>query len=136
MGPVHRPPDPGAPRRRAALCAALALLVAATFAGAARNGFVSFDDDVYLTANPRVRDGLTAASLHQLHCHKTRNTEAVGSERVQPSQHRRTPAQNVDHDIRINQQHLGTPPVFRVVAQLARESRAVGNVLSSGPQAN
>ncbi|MGH2897133.1 MAG: tetratricopeptide repeat protein, partial [Solirubrobacteraceae bacterium] len=46
-------------RLRAALVAALALLVALAFAGVLRNGFLAFDDDIYVTANPLVLGGLT-----------------------------------------------------------------------------
>jgi Flp pilus assembly protein TadD len=46
-------------RLRAALGAALALLVAIAFAGVLRNGFLTFDDDLYVTANPLVLGGLT-----------------------------------------------------------------------------
>ncbi|HWR98360.1 MAG TPA: hypothetical protein VN317_08050, partial [Candidatus Methanoperedens sp.] len=42
---------------------ALVTLTLATFAGVAQNGFISFDDPVYLTANPEVRNGLSARSL-------------------------------------------------------------------------
>ena len=45
--------------RRAALAAGLAALVAVAFAGALENEFLSFDDDIYVTANPLVLDGLT-----------------------------------------------------------------------------
>ncbi len=45
--------------RRAALAAGLAALVAIAFAGALSNEFVAFDDDLYVTANPLVRGGLT-----------------------------------------------------------------------------
>lgn len=52
-------------KRRAALVAALALLVAIAFAGVLRNGFVAFDDDLYVTANPLVLGGLTARGVGQ-----------------------------------------------------------------------
>ncbi|HEY5999089.1 MAG TPA: tetratricopeptide repeat protein [bacterium] len=39
------------------------MLTLATFAGVAHNGFISFDDPVYLAANPEVRNGLSARSL-------------------------------------------------------------------------
>jgi len=45
--------------RRAALATGLVLLVAIAFAGVRLNDFVAFDDDLYVTANPLVRGGLT-----------------------------------------------------------------------------
>jgi tetratricopeptide (TPR) repeat protein len=45
-------PGPG-PRRVALAALGLALAVAAAFHGALDNGFVAFDDDRYITANPR-----------------------------------------------------------------------------------
>src|ERR1700761_4574133 len=46
-------------RRRLASSAALAITVAATYAGSLQNGFVNFDDDRYVFANPRVQQGLS-----------------------------------------------------------------------------
>jgi Flp pilus assembly protein TadD len=50
-------------RLAAAVGAALVLLTLAAYAGVASNGFVSFDDDVLITANRAVRQGLGAKSL-------------------------------------------------------------------------
>jgi tetratricopeptide (TPR) repeat protein len=52
----------GMPSRGVAAALALVLLVAVAFAGVAGNGFVNFDDDVYITANAQVRRGLTPAT--------------------------------------------------------------------------
>lgn len=49
--------------RRAAIAAGLSLLVALAFAGVLRNEFVTFDDDLYVTANPLVLEGWTLASV-------------------------------------------------------------------------
>ncbi|MEX2205525.1 MAG: tetratricopeptide repeat protein [Myxococcota bacterium] len=49
--------------RRAAIAAGLAALVALAFAGALRNEFTSFDDDLYVTANPFVLAGFTLESV-------------------------------------------------------------------------
>jgi len=49
--------------RRAAISVGLAALVALAFAGALQNEFLSFDDDLYVTANPLVLDGLTPARV-------------------------------------------------------------------------
>jgi len=51
------------PRSRAALALGLALLVLVAYEGVRRCGFVSFDDDVFVYANPYVRQGLTWAGL-------------------------------------------------------------------------
>ncbi len=51
--------------RRAAIAAGLAALVALAFAGALRNEFVTFDDDLYVTANPFVLAGWTLESVGQ-----------------------------------------------------------------------
>ncbi|MGH7293249.1 MAG: hypothetical protein ACREJT_18665, partial [Myxococcota bacterium] len=50
-------------RLRAALVAALAVLVATAFAGVLRNEFLAFDDNLYVTANPLVLGGLTARGV-------------------------------------------------------------------------
>ena len=49
--------------RTAALCAALLLLLAACFAPVLRNGFVNYDDDVYVTANPMLGKPLATDTL-------------------------------------------------------------------------
>jgi tetratricopeptide (TPR) repeat protein len=49
--------------RTAAVFVGLALLAAAAFAGVLRNGFVPYDDGVYLTENPAVAGGLTLRGL-------------------------------------------------------------------------
>ncbi len=46
-------------RRPVVLAAALALATLAVYAPAIGNGFVDYDDGMYVTANPRMRDGLT-----------------------------------------------------------------------------
>jgi tetratricopeptide (TPR) repeat protein len=52
------------PKLRAWLVAAVLLLaVAATFAPALRGDFLHFDDQLYVTANPHVRTGLTRTNL-------------------------------------------------------------------------
>ena len=53
-----RTPQP-ALKLRSLAAAGLALLVIATFLPVVDNGFVSFDDDVYIVNNPHVRGGLT-----------------------------------------------------------------------------
>jgi protein O-mannosyl-transferase len=56
------PMKPASPRRGAASLALALLLAALTFAvfsPVARNGFISLDDDKYITENPQVRRGLT-----------------------------------------------------------------------------
>jgi tetratricopeptide (TPR) repeat protein len=45
------------------ICLALALAVGAAFSPVAGNGFVDFDDPVYITANPNVAGGITARGL-------------------------------------------------------------------------
>jgi len=46
-------------RNRNLLCLVLFLVVAVTFSSSLNNGFVNFDDEVYVTANPHVKTGLT-----------------------------------------------------------------------------
>ena len=48
---------------RLALCAALVLLTAAAFAPVVANGWVDYDDDVYVTANRMVLGGLSRAGI-------------------------------------------------------------------------
>jgi tetratricopeptide (TPR) repeat protein len=48
---------------RLSICAALALVTALLFADVRNAGFLSYDDDVYVTASPQVRQGLTLESL-------------------------------------------------------------------------
>src|SRR5512143_2940795 len=58
----HRAPPRPAPGRRphpAAVAAALAALVLATFWTVGRNGFLVYDDGEYVTGNPWVLAGLT-----------------------------------------------------------------------------
>jgi protein O-mannosyl-transferase len=50
-------------RRTLVLAAALALLAFATFLPALGHGFLVYDDDQYVTANPPVRAGLTPSSM-------------------------------------------------------------------------
>ncbi len=52
--------NPGHP---ALLCALLLLITIGVFWPALHNGFVNFDDDLYVTANPQVRQGLTWEGL-------------------------------------------------------------------------
>ncbi len=49
--------------RRAPIAAGLALLCALAYSGVLRNGFVNYDDDVYVTANPHVLAGVTGDGL-------------------------------------------------------------------------
>lgn len=58
--PVPRPAS-----RRAApwIAAALVLLTAAAYAGVRRLSFLRYDDDLFITQNPFVRQGLTGASV-------------------------------------------------------------------------
>ena len=51
------------PRMLAAVCAALAVLTLAAFHGVLSNGFVTYDDDVYVTANTHVQKGLSSESI-------------------------------------------------------------------------
>jgi tetratricopeptide (TPR) repeat protein len=48
---------------RGAVLALVLLLTLAAFGGGARNGFVNYDDPDYLTANPVVAQGVTAAGI-------------------------------------------------------------------------
>jgi len=50
-------------RRRGIVGLALALLVAAAFAPVARNGFINFDDTLYLTENRQIHSGLTRTNV-------------------------------------------------------------------------
>ncbi|MCA1581518.1 MAG: tetratricopeptide repeat protein [Acidobacteria bacterium] len=68
----RRPPEPRPDRaerpakRGLSTLLTCALLAAATFAvlsGVLRNGFVSFDDEIYVLKNPHVRAGLTGANV-------------------------------------------------------------------------
>ncbi len=59
-------PARGAARRRAAvalLCAVIAAAIALVWAPVAGNGFLAWDDETYVTANSRVRAGLTLAGV-------------------------------------------------------------------------
>src|SRR5262245_13084086 len=51
-------------RRPGVLAVALALLTLALYWPATGNEFVSYDDDVYVTSNPRIPDGLTSDNVH------------------------------------------------------------------------
>jgi len=51
------------PARRWAIAAALVLVTLAVFWPVLGHGFVNYDDDVYVTANPHVREGLSPGSL-------------------------------------------------------------------------
>jgi len=68
-GATHgAPADPGprtGPSRLSTLAvpALLVVLVAIVYARVATHDFVSFDDNLYVTGNPRVRDGLSASGL-------------------------------------------------------------------------
>ena len=58
------PGDPGrTPAGRAALAALLAGLVVAVFRPARQFAFLRFDDPIYVTENPLVRDGLSWSSV-------------------------------------------------------------------------
>lgn len=46
-----------------AIAAGLLLLVAIAYGGATRNGFVAYDDGVYVSDNPHVRSGLSGGSV-------------------------------------------------------------------------
>jgi protein O-mannosyl-transferase len=50
-------------RSRILVCALLAALVFAAYLPSLRNGFTGYDDPDYVTANPRVNTGLTAANV-------------------------------------------------------------------------
>lgn len=60
-------PDAAGPRSgriaRAAWCAALAVATGAIYAQTLGFDFVNFDDDAYVYANPRIREGLSVANL-------------------------------------------------------------------------
>jgi tetratricopeptide (TPR) repeat protein len=45
------------------ICAALVLAAAIAYEQVQGNGFINYDDDVYITANPHVRQGLTLQSV-------------------------------------------------------------------------
>jgi Tfp pilus assembly protein PilF len=45
------------------VCSALALAVLSVYAGAGALGFVNFDDDIYVTENPRIQKGLTLEGI-------------------------------------------------------------------------
>ena len=49
--------------RRGALSVALVLLISAAFWPTLENGFVDYDDDVYVTMNPNVRAGMSAQNV-------------------------------------------------------------------------
>src|SRR5690349_3553418 len=51
-------------RRTVLICALLAILTFAAFWPVLQNGFVNYDDPEYVTENPHVQTGLTAANLH------------------------------------------------------------------------
>ena len=55
--------DPVSGRRRLAFSLALVALVTAVFSPALRNGFVSYDDGTYVTANAHVQAGLTLEGI-------------------------------------------------------------------------
>lgn len=63
----EREPGSSGPGKREArpllLAPGLALLTLLTFLPALDNGFVAYDDDLYVTANPGVQQGITAAGL-------------------------------------------------------------------------
>jgi tetratricopeptide (TPR) repeat protein len=50
-------------RKRRLICLALALFSLATYWRATHNGFINFDDDVYVTNNPWVNGGLTFSGI-------------------------------------------------------------------------
>ena len=54
---------PANPAKPYLICASLFLTTALVYAPAARFEFVNFDDPDYVTANPHVRDGLTAGAI-------------------------------------------------------------------------
>ena len=56
-------PTPETPRRGALPAVLLVLATLAVFAGVLRNGFVSYDDELYVVNNPHVRTGLSAANV-------------------------------------------------------------------------
>jgi len=57
------PAGPASARLDLGLCLALLLAVVALYAQTARHEFVSYDDGAYLTENPHVAGGLTAANV-------------------------------------------------------------------------
>src|SRR3979411_1406933 len=68
-GPVRRPPSSsesapaaGHPFSPALVGVLLAAATFAVYAGVLRNGFVSYDDEVYVVRNAHVRSGLTAGN--------------------------------------------------------------------------
>lgn len=50
-------------KQRTVLCLLLVLLTLMVYNGAGRNGFVNFDDSLYITNNPHVRAGLTWSTV-------------------------------------------------------------------------
>ncbi|MBN2020626.1 MAG: tetratricopeptide repeat protein [Sedimentisphaerales bacterium] len=52
-----------AERRTLFVCFALAIAVLAAYEGVRKNNFVNYDDNIYITDNPRVQKGLNADSL-------------------------------------------------------------------------
>ena len=51
------------PARVAVISAALLVLILAAYPGVLRNGFVNYDDQVYVTENPHVQAGLNGDSV-------------------------------------------------------------------------
>ncbi|HEY5998569.1 MAG TPA: hypothetical protein VI078_04615, partial [bacterium] len=56
-------PRTGRPRTAVTVSLLLVLLTAAALGGVLRNGFVNYDDDLYITANPELARGLGGAGL-------------------------------------------------------------------------
>jgi tetratricopeptide (TPR) repeat protein len=61
-----RTPEGREPVRTVALCAAIFLAAAAAFAPALRGEFLNYEDDIYVTANPHVKDGFTVAGVRRV----------------------------------------------------------------------
>ena len=51
---------------RVGICAALAVATLAVFGPVLHHDFISYDDDVYVTENPHVQDGLTVRIGHDM----------------------------------------------------------------------
>ncbi len=62
-GPLRRPLVAATARNEIIACVLLIALTGIAYAGVLTNGFVNFDDNVYVTSNPSVQQGLTPAGI-------------------------------------------------------------------------
>lgn len=62
-GPLQRPLVAASARNEIIACVLLIALTGMAYAGVLTNGFVNFDDNIYVTANSSVQQGLTARGI-------------------------------------------------------------------------